>query len=116
MPGLKVINVYEQYFKGRCVYNGVERRGVKVMLIATSDEGMIRYEAALSFFPYRDPEDFAISYDAYFSRELYNAPGRRSKKREAGFLEGFRAEADALAAEAGGSIDWDAPLREARYG
>ena len=31
-------------------------------------------------------------------------------------METFRAEADALAAEAGGSIDWDQPLREARFG
>jgi hypothetical protein len=113
---MKVINVYEQYFKGHCVYNGVERRGVLVMLTATSDEGTIRYEAALTFFPYRDPEDFAVSYDAHFSKELYFAPGRRSRKREEKLMEGFRAEADALAAEAGGSIDWDAPLRDARYG
>lgn len=33
---MKVINVYDQYFPGQCVYNGVERRGAQVMLIATS--------------------------------------------------------------------------------
>lgn len=113
---MKVIDVYEQYFKGHLVYNGVERRAVVVKLIATSDEGKIRYEAALTFFPYRDPEDFAVSYDAYFSKELYFAPGRRSKKREEKLMESFRTEADALAAEAGGSIDWDQPLRDARFG
>ena len=113
---MKVVNVYDQYFAGNCVCNGVERRGVQVMLIATSEEGTIRYEAAVNFFPHRDEEDFAISGDAYASRELFFAKGRRSKKREAAYLEGFRAEADALAAELGGSIDWAQPLRDARYG
>ena len=113
---MKVIDVYEQYFKGHLVYNGVERRAVVVKLIATSDEGKIRYEAALTFFPYRDPEDFAVSYDAYFSKELYFAPGRRSKKREAALLEAFRPEADALAASLGGTVDWEHPLRDARFG
>ena len=113
---MKVVNVYDQYFAGNCVCNGVERRGVQVMLIATSEEGTIRYEAAVNFFPHRDEEDFAISGDAYASRELFFAKGRRSKKREAAYLEGFRAEADALAAALGGSVDWEHPLRDARYG
>lgn len=113
---MKVINVYDQYFSGHCVFNGVERLGAQVMLIATSEEGTIRYEAAVNFFPHRDEEDYAISGDAYLAKELYFAKGRRSKKREAALLEGFRAEADALAAELGGSIDWEHPLRDARYG
>ena len=112
---MMVINVYDQYFAGRCVFNGVERRGVEVMLIATSEEGTIRYEAALSFFPHRDEEDFAVSGDAYASEELYFAKGRRSKKREAAYLAEFRVEADKLAEKLGGSIDWDRPLRDARY-
>lgn len=113
---MKVVNVYEQYFRGECVFGGVERRGVLVMLIATSEEGMIRYDAAVTFFPHADPEDFAVSYDAYAARELYYAKGRRSKKREAQLMEGFRAEAEALAESLGGRIRWDDPLRDARYG
>ena len=34
---MKVVNVYEQYFAARLDYNGVPRRGAKVMLTATSD-------------------------------------------------------------------------------
>ena len=75
---MKVIDVYEQYFKGHLVYNGAERRAVVVKLIATSDEGKIRYEAALTFFPFRDPEDFAVSYDAYSRRAAAPKSGRRS--------------------------------------
>ena len=113
---MKVINVYDRFFRGSCVYNGVERRGVQVLLIATSEEGTIRYEAAVSFFPYRDPEDFAVSCDAYAARELYFAKGRRSKKREAALLEALRQNADALAASLDACIDWDSPLGEARMG
>jgi len=113
---MKVINVYDQYFAGTCVYNGVERRGAQVMLIATSEEGTVRYEAAVNFFPHRNEEDFAVSGDAYASKELYFAKGRRSKKREAALMESIRAEADALAVSLGGSVDWEHPLRDARYG
>ena len=60
-----VINVYDRYYRGNCVFNGVERRGVRVLLIADSEAGSIRYEAAVSFFPHRDPEDFAVSRPAY---------------------------------------------------
>ena len=98
---MKVINVYDQYFPGQCVYNGVERRGAQVMLIATSEEGTIRYEAAVNFFPHRDEEDYGVSGDAYLAKAL---------------LEDLRREADALAAQLGGSIDWAHPLRDARYG
>ena len=113
---MKVINVYEQYFAAELVFNEVERRAVKVALIATSDEGNIKYEAGVSFFPHRDEEDYAVSYDAWFVRELFSAPGRRSKKREAKLLEGFREEIDSLAEQAGGKVFWDKPLREARMG
>ena len=113
---MKVINVYDQYFSARCTFNGVERRGARVLLIATSEDGMIRYEAAVSFFPHQDDEDFAVSHDAYAAKELYGAKGRRSKKREAEYLEAIRAHADELAESVGGIIDWDKPLREARYG
>ena len=113
---MKVINVYDQYFAAQCTFNSVERRGARVLLIATSEEGSIRYEAAVTFFPHTDDEDFAVSYDAYAAKELYRAKGRRSKKREAAYLEDMRVHADELAESLGGVIDWDKPLREARYG
>ena len=111
-----VIDVYAQYFAGACVYNGVERRGVSVKLTSDSENGQIRYTVSVSFFPHRDAEDFAVSYDAYAERELYCGKGRRSKKREAAMLETIRTEADAAAAELGGTIDWEQPLIEARRG
>lgn len=110
------INVYSQYFKAQASFSGVERRGAHVLLISNSEAGMISYKVAVSFFPHRDPEDFAISYDAYFEKELFNAQGRRSKKREAAFLDSLRSEIDALAAEHGASVDWEHPLNEARMG
>ncbi len=113
---MKVINVYEQYFAAEGEFNGVPRKGALVMLISTSDSGTIQYEAAVSFFPHQDEEDFAVSYDAYFSRELYSAAGRRSKKREQQLMERFREEIDVLAEENGGKVLWEKPLREARLG
>ena len=109
-------NVYEQYFEADLESNGVARRGALVMLIADSEAGRIRYEAAVTFFPHRDQEDFAVSYDAYFSSVLFDAPGRRSRKREEKLLLGLRDEIDALAQGAGGIVHWDRPLGEARRG
>ena len=111
-----VINVYEQYFEAELIYNDVERRAALVMLIADSEAGQIKYEAAATFFPHRDEEDYAVSYDAYFSKVLFEGKGRRSKKREAQLLEDFRAVIDELVAEQGGQVFWDKPLREARIG
>lgn len=113
---MKVIDVYAQYFAGECVYNEVPRHGASVKLTATSDAGEVSYEVSVSFFPHNDPEDFAVSYDACAAKEIYRAKGRRAKKREAEFMETFRAEADTVAAELGGTIDWDKPLIEARWG
>ncbi len=110
------INVYSQYYKAQASFYSVERRGAQILLISNSEAGMISYKVAVSFFPHRDPEDFAISYDAYFEKEIFNAPGRRSKKREAAFLDSLRSEIDALAAEHGASVDWEHPLNEARMG
>ena len=110
------INVYEQYFGADLNANGVQRRGALVMLIADSEAGRIRYEAAVTFFPHRDEEDFAVSYDAYFSSVLFDAPGRRSRKREEKLLLDLRDAVDGLAREAGGIVRWDRPLREARRG
>ena len=110
------VNAYEQYFEGNLVANGVERRAVLVMLIADSEAGRIRYEAAAAFFPHRDETDFAVSYDAWYSTVLFDAPGRRSRKREEKLLLHLRDAVDGLAREAGGIVRWDRPLREARRG
>jgi hypothetical protein len=113
---MATVNVYEQYFAAEAEYEGVPRHGAKVMLVATSEEGHIRYEAAVTFFPHGDENDFSVSYDAYYSTVLFDGPGRRSKKREEKLLAGLRAEIDALAAAANGTVYWDRPLREARRG
>lgn len=110
------VDVYNQYFSARAVCSGVERRAALVALSADSDGGMIRYEVLVTLFPHVSEDDFAVSYDACASREIYNAKGRRSKKREQAMLAGLRGHADALAASLGGVIDWDAPLREPRFG
>ncbi len=110
------VNVYEQYFEGDLMANGVLRRGALVMLIADSEAGHIRYEAAVTFFPHEEENDFAVSYDAYYSTVLFDGPGRRSKKREEKLLMGLPGEIDALAQAAGGAVRWDRPLREARRG
>ena len=110
------VDVYSQYFAAKCVYNGRGRKGVVVNLTSSSEAGTIRYRVNISFFPHENPEDFAISYDAYAEKEIYNAKGRRSKKREAVMLEELRTHADELAKSLGGTIDWEKPLREARRG
>ncbi len=110
------INVYEQYFEAEMKYGGRERHGALVMLIAASDAGNLRYEAAVSFFPHDSEDDFAVSYDAYFSRTLFEGSGRRSKKKDKTFTDILRKEIDSLAEENGGKVFWDRPLREARFG
>lgn len=113
---MATVNVIEQYFSANAEFNGVPRHGAMVMLIATSEEGNIRYEAAVTFFPHHDEEDYAISYDAYFSKVLYEAAGRRSKKREQALMEELRQHIDELAETIGGKVLWDKPLREERRG
>ena len=110
------ISVYEQYFAASHPGQGRPRHGVRTALTVSSGEGRVRYAASLSFFPHEDEEDFAVSYDVYTERELFSAPGRRSKKREAALLEGLRAVLEELAAESGGEVFWDRPLIEARFG
>lgn len=110
------VNVYEQYFEGDLMANGVLRRGALVMLIADSEAGHIRYEAAVTFFPHEEENDFAVSYDAYYSAVLFDGLGRRSKKREEKLLVGLPGEIDTLAQAAGGAVHWERPLREARRG
>lgn len=113
---MKTIDVYLQYFAAECEFAGVPRKGAAVRLTAESDAGSIRYTVSVSFFPHADAEDFAISYDAYAERELYDGKGRRSKKREQGYLESLHAEADAAAETLGGKILWAQPLIAARFG
>lgn len=110
------INVYSQYFEAKACFSGVERRGALVLLISDSEAGNISYRAAVSFFPHREPEDFAVSYDAYFEKELYRAAGRRSRKREAQLVESLRNEIDALSAAQDALVLWDRPLRDAQMG
>ena len=107
-------NVYEQYFEADCVANSIHRHAALVMLIATSENGTVRYEAAVTFFPHIDETDFAVSYDAYYEDILYEAKGRRSKKREELLLETLREDIDVLAKRANAVIHWDKPLRPAR--
>ena len=113
---MATINVYEQYFSAQAEYNGVARHGALVMLVADSDAGNIKYEAAVTFFPHNDEEDYAVSYDAYLSKVLYEAKGRRSKKREQALMETFASEIDQLAETIRGKVLWEQPLREERKG
>ena len=110
------INVYERYYAAETEFNGVPRHGALVMLVADSEAGNIKYEAAVTFFPHNDEEDYAVSYDAYFSKVLYEAKGRRSKKREQTLMETFEQEIDQLAETIGGKVLWEQPLQEARVG
>ena len=112
---MKVIDVYMQYFAADCVFNEVPRHAAVVKLTATSDEGVITYEVSVSFFPFNDPEDFVISYDAFFSKVLSQEKGRRTKKKDELYLSMVRETADDLAESTGGSIDWEKPLIPARY-
>ena len=82
--------------------------------MAESRDRRIRYYVSLSFFPHEDPEDFRVSYDACWEETVYDAPGRRSKKREEEILSTFRERADAIASEHGAVILWDRPLGAAR--
>lgn len=113
---MKTIDVYKQYFSAECTCNDVERHGVAVWLCAESDSGIIRYEVGVSFFPHRDAEDFAISYDACVLKELLRAKGRRSQKRDAQYLAQVQTVADEIARSINGVIHWDHPLSEAQYG
>ena len=110
------LNVYEQYFEAQGVFSEIERKGALVMLISDSERGMITYKVAVTFFPHRDEEDYAVSYDAYFEKVIYEGKGRRSKKKEAIYLEQLPEVINQLAEENGAEVCWDKPLREARRG
>ena len=110
------VDVYSQYFHGYRELDGDLRRAALVKLTATSEEGNITYEASVTFFPFRNPEDFAVSYDVYISKVLYSRKGRRSRKREEGLLKDFQTHIEELAHPLGGQVFWDRPLRDARFG
>lgn len=112
---MKVIDIYMQYFAADCVFNEIPRHAAVVKLTSTSDEGVITYEVSVSFFPFNDPEDFVISYDAFFSKILSQEKGRRTKKKDELYLSMVQETANELAQSADGSIDWEKPLIPARY-
>ena len=110
------IDVYKQYFLADCVHAGVKRRAAAVYLMSSSGEGRITYTVGVTFFPHVDDEDFAVSYDAVAEKVIYSGKGRRSKKREAGFMGKLRDTADEAASELDGTIYWEEPLTEPRLG
>ena len=112
---MATINVYKQFFEAEHTANEVERHAALVMLIADSEAGNIRYEAAVTFFPHNDEEDYAVSYDDYFSEVLFEASGRRSKKRDKFYIDRIREDIDRLLKDSDARVFWDKPLREASF-
>ncbi|MBO5517782.1 MAG: hypothetical protein J6A42_06870 [Firmicutes bacterium] len=110
------IDVYRQYFEAECTFAGVPRRAALVTLTSDSEAGQIRYTAAAAFFPHTSEDDFGVSYDAFAEAVLYEAKGRRSKKREAQLMEQLQAVVDEAAAALDAKVFWDKPLREAQFG
>ena len=108
--------VYEQYFAARHPGNGTPRRAARAALTVSTGEGRVRYAAELSFFPHEDAEDYRISWDLFSSRVLFEAAGRRSRKREEALLGQLRGVLEELAAESGGEVFWNEPLIPARRG
>ncbi len=110
------VNVYSRYFSAECEYGGVRRRAALITLCSDSEQGHITYSASVTFFPHVDDEDFAVSYDAARTQVLYEGKGRRSKKKEEGFLEGLQPVIDGLSGQLGARVFWDKPLRPERRG
>ncbi len=110
------VDVYARYFAAEMNFNGVERHAAAVKLTSDSEAGNIRYTASVNFFPHTAEDDFAVSCDAYFEKEIFSASGRRSKKREEKLLGNLREVAEGLAAEAGGKVFWESPLTDERRG
>ena len=107
---MKVTDVFKCYYAAEGVFNTTPRRGAAVTLTATSDAGNISYEYTVSFFPFEAPGNFRITHDAFFSKNVYSARGRRSAKREKELLAALRGNIDSLAAENGGRVFWEKPL------
>ena len=113
---MKTVDVYERYFEAEFTYNGVKRRAADVKLTAESDCGLIKYEVSVSFFPHEDEEDFRISYDAYFSKILYEGKGRRSKKKEEEYMKILFDTVNGICVEQGAVLFADRPLIPERRG
>lgn len=110
------VNVYEQYFKADHMFNGVKRRAALVALVSDSCDGMIKYSVTITFFPHKNKEDFAVSYDDYHEKVIFSSKGRRSKKREANLLEGFEGYIEELIKDLSAKVYWDRPITQARRG
>ena len=111
-----VINVYERYYKADCIANDIQRNAALVDLRATFDDGQLKYDVVVIFFPFHTPDDFAVTYDTVLERTIFDRRSRRSKKREAEFLKSLRQICDELAESVGGKVFWDQPLTPARLG
>ncbi len=105
-------NVYQRYFEAELDYNGTKRNAASVWLISDSENGNIKYEAAISFFQKKTPEDFAVSFDAYFTQTLFEGKGRRSKKKEQVFLENLFETISQIAEKNSGKVFFDKPLTQ----
>ena len=113
------IDVYSQYFNARYVNGEDERKAVIVKLTAYKDmEGFLTYEISVSFFPFRDEEDFLVANDVCLHREALTGLKRRSRKKEEELLNGLKEQVGEMLGELEGeaTIHWDRPLREARFG
>ena len=113
------IDVYSQYFNAHATANGVERKAAIVKLTCLKDiEGLLAYQISASFFPFRDPEDFAVSGDAEVSEIVFEAKKRRAKKKEEELLKTIQEDIDALIPKIDpqAEIYWDRPLMDARRG
>ena len=110
------INVFQQYFEAFGEFNGRIRHAANILLKSDSSNENIRYDVMLIFFPHDAPDDFAVSYDACFTKTVYSGKGRRSKKRETELLKDIREVAISIATDNGASIMWDKPLTEPRMG
>ncbi|MBR7062027.1 MAG: hypothetical protein IKI42_03250 [Clostridia bacterium] len=106
------IDVYKRYYEAACTFNGVKRKAAVVTLTSRSGGGEITYAVTVSFFPHRTKDDFGVSYDAYSEKILFSGKGRRSKKKEAVYLDSLTEAADEAANAVGGRIFWDKPLGE----
>jgi hypothetical protein len=113
---MDAIDVFDGAYRAKANLNNIERKGVIVKLTADGGAGMIRYEVSVIFFPYRDPEDFGITYDAVLTKEIYNGKGRRSKKREEEMVAAIRETAEELILDQDAEIYWDQEIRPVRRG
>lgn len=109
------IDIYSQYFNGDCLFNDIKRHAARVILQVTSEAGHVEYKVLVNFFPHNDEEDYLVTYDAIAEEILFSGKGRRSKKKEAIYLDQVQEAADRLAKSLNGTIDWDNPLRDAQY-